>query len=101
MSADAKPVRHGQMSAGCVSSRPESLVQVKGIEDRIRAGVDVGETVKNGVTILHHTVRFRSPSVVQALIALRANVNPPCKRSGSTSLRKAVWRVTFAAQRRR
>jgi len=50
MSADAKPVRHGQMSAGCVSSRPESLVQVKGIEDRIRAGVDVGETVKNGVT---------------------------------------------------
>jgi len=90
MAADVKRVRHGQVSAACAPKSSEPSVQVKGIEDRIRAGADVGETDKNGVTLLHHAVRFRSPAAVRALIAKGANVNQTCKRSGSTPLHRAV-----------
>jgi uncharacterized protein len=82
--------RHGQLSAASASKSSEPSVQVKGIEAQIRAGVNVGETDKNGVTILHHAVRFRSPAAVRALIAKGANVNQACKRSGSTPLHRAV-----------
>ena len=69
----------------------EPSVQVKGIEAQIRAGgVDVDATDKNGVTALHHAVRFRSPTAVRELIGMGANVNQKCKRSGSTPLHRAV-----------
>ena len=45
---------------------------------------------KNGVTPLHHAVRFRSPVAVETLLRLGAAVNQPCKRSGSTPLHRAV-----------
>lgn len=73
-----------------VGSPSQPSPQVRELEATIRAGVDVAETDKNGVTILHHAVRFRSPSAVKALIALGANVNQRCKRSGSTPLHRAV-----------
>ncbi len=90
MSAAVKRVRAGQLSVAIAAKAPEPSVQVKGIEACIRAGVDVRETDKNGVTILQLAVRFRSPAAVQALIAMEANVNQTCKRSGSTPLHRAV-----------
>jgi len=50
----------------------------------------VQETDKNGVTPLHHAVRFRSPAAVEALLKHGAAVNQPCKRSGGTALHRAV-----------
>jgi ankyrin repeat protein len=75
MAIDAKRVRRRQLLTSATSKRAEPSPQVKAIEASIRAGVDVGETDKNGVSILHHAVRFRSPSAVRSLIALGANVN--------------------------
>jgi uncharacterized protein len=51
---------------------------------------DVHATDKNGVTALHHAVRFRSPAAVKTLIERGANVNQTCRRSGSTPLHRAV-----------
>jgi ankyrin repeat protein len=90
MATDGKRVRNEQLSASCASDSPVPSVQVKGIEAQIRAGADVRKTDKNGVTLLHHAVRFRSPAAVRALIAKGANVNQTCKRSGSTPLHRAV-----------
>jgi ankyrin repeat protein len=56
----------------------------------IKAGADIHQTDKNGVTLLHHAVRFRSPAAVEALLRLGAAVNHTCKRSGSTPLHRAV-----------
>ena len=56
----------------------------------IKAGADIHQTDKNGVTLLHHAVRFRSPAAVEALLRLGAAVNQICKRSGSTPLHRAV-----------
>ena len=53
-------------------------------------GADVHATDKNGVTALHHAVRFRSPVAVETLIERGANVNQRCRRSGSTPLHRAV-----------
>jgi len=51
---------------------------------------DINATDKNGVTALHHAVRFRSPVAVKTLIARGANINQPCRRNGSTPLHRAV-----------
>jgi ankyrin repeat protein len=56
----------------------------------LEEGADINETDKNGVTPLHHAVRFRSPAAVQALLEHGARVNQACKRSGSTPLHRAV-----------
>ncbi len=56
----------------------------------LKSGADVHATDKNGVTALHHAVRFRSPVAVQTLIEHGANVNQPCRRHGSTPLHRAV-----------
>ena len=47
-------------------------------------------TDKNGVTALHHAVRFRSPTAVKTLIEHGANVDQACRRNGSTALHRAV-----------
>ena len=90
MKPAAKPVADGQLSDVCCTQSPDPIVQAGEIADLLRAGAKVGETDKNGVTPLHHAVRFRSPAAVQALIAGGANVNQSCKRSGSTALHRAV-----------
>ena len=51
---------------------------------------DIHATDKNGVTALHHAVRFRSPAAVKTLIERGANVNQACRRNGSTPLHRAV-----------
>src|SRR4029453_15629590 len=51
---------------------------------------DIHATDKNGVTALHHAVRFRSPAAVKTLIERGANVNQVCRRNGSTPLHRAV-----------
>ena len=53
-------------------------------------GADIHATDKNGVTALHHAVRFRSPLAVKTLIEHGANVNQACRRNGSTPLHRAV-----------
>jgi tankyrase len=56
----------------------------------LAAGADVNATDKNGVTALHHAVRFRNPAAVKALIEHGADVNQVCRKSGSTPLHRAV-----------
>ena len=56
----------------------------------LKSGEDVNQTDKNGVTPLHHAVRFRSPAAVRALLENGALVNQACKRLGSTPLHRAV-----------
>jgi uncharacterized protein len=62
----------------------------KQIEAMLKAGADIRKTDKNGVTLLHHAVRFRCPAAVEALLRHGAIVNQACKRSGSTPLHRAV-----------
>jgi ankyrin repeat protein len=56
----------------------------------LKNGDDIHATDKNGVTALHHAVRFRSPAAVKTLLEHGANVNQPCRRNGSTPLHRAV-----------
>ena len=56
----------------------------------LKGGADIHATDKNGVTALHHAVRFRSPTAVKTLIEHGANVNQACRRNGSTPLHRAV-----------
>jgi tankyrase len=50
----------------------------------------VHATDKNGVTALHHAVRFRNPAAVKTLIEHGADVNQACRRNGSTPLHRAA-----------
>ncbi|EMI55813.1 ankyrin repeat domain-containing protein [Rhodopirellula sallentina] len=74
----------------CCDRAPDPADQARRIYAAIEAGVDVNQTDKNGVTALHHAVRFRSPIAVESLIRSGANVNQPCRRNGSTPLHRAV-----------
>lgn len=74
----------------CVERDPDPDEQRSRIFEAIQAGVDVHATDKNGVTVLHHAVRFRSPMAVQTLIEHGADVNQACRRNGSTPLHRAV-----------
>tara|TARA_Y100000588_G_scaffold77096_1_gene80376 strand:+ start:81 stop:467 length:387 start_codon:yes stop_codon:yes gene_type:complete len=69
---------------------PNATEQKELIRSLLRDGADVHETDKNGVTPLHHAVRFRSPAAVDILIRNGADVNRPCRRSGSTPLHRDV-----------
>jgi tankyrase len=64
--------------------------QRRRIAKLLKAGADIHATDKNGVTALHHAVRFRSPAAVKALVEHGANVNKACRRNGSTPLHRAV-----------
>jgi ankyrin repeat protein len=79
-----------ELSGVCGQRDPDPDKQGASILRLIKAGTDIHETDKNGVTLLHHAVRFRSPAAVEALLRLGAAVNQTCKRSGSTPLHRAV-----------
>src|SRR3954464_15403915 len=70
------------------SSKPSD--QRRRILIALKQGADIHATDKNGVTALHHAVRFRSPVAVRTLLAHGASVNQVCRRSGSTPLHRAV-----------
>jgi ankyrin repeat protein len=74
----------------CCEGDPEPSDQGRRLEQVLAAGADLHAADKNGVTALHHAVRFRSPTAVAVLIAHGADVNRACRRTGSTSLHRAV-----------
>jgi uncharacterized protein len=81
---------HSELSEICCERNPDPADQRRRLVDRLKAGADIHATDKNGVTPLHHAVRFRSAAAVQTLIEHGANVNQVCRRSGSTALHRAV-----------
>jgi tankyrase len=81
---------HGNLSDVCCERNADPVKQRQAIEALLKAGADIHETDKNGVTPLHHAVRFRSPAAVAVLLRHGARVNQACKRSGSTPLHRAV-----------
>ena len=78
------------LSAICVERDSDPMDQRKRILNLLKSGAIVEEPDKNGVTPLHHAVRFRNPMAVKTLIERGANVDQVCKRSGSTPLHRAV-----------
>jgi len=74
----------------CSDRDPKPAEQRKQLIKLLRAGADIHATDKNGVTALHHAVRFRSPAAVKTLIEFGANVNQACRRNGSTPLHRAT-----------
>lgn len=74
----------------CAERNSDPEGQRKRLIALLHAGADIHATDKNGVSALHHAVRFRSPTAVRTLIEHGANVNQVCRRSGSTPLHRAV-----------
>jgi ankyrin repeat protein len=79
-----------QLSEICARRNPDPDRQRADIERLLKAGADIQEADKNGVTPLHHAVRFRNPVAVETLLVNGAAVNQACCRSGSTALHRAV-----------
>jgi ankyrin repeat protein len=74
----------------CCERKARPADQRKRLVLALKRGADIHATDKNGVTALHHAVRFRSPTAVKTLIEHGANVNQACRRNGSTPLHRAV-----------
>ena len=74
----------------CCEQNPDSAHQQKRLIALLNTGADINAADKNGVTALHHAVRFRSPIAVRTLLERGANVNQACKKSRSTPLHRAV-----------
>jgi tankyrase len=74
----------------CAEQNPDSADQRRRLIALLKAGADINATDSNGVSALHHAVRFRSPTAVRTLIEHGANVNQVCRKSGSTPLHRAV-----------
>jgi uncharacterized protein len=79
-----------ELSSICAEQHSNPAEQRRRLSTVLNAGADIHATDKNGVTALHHAVRFRSPIAVQTLIEHGADVNQACRRSGSTPLHRAV-----------
>jgi len=79
-----------ELSNICCERDPNPADQRSRLVALLKAGADIHATDKNGVTALHHAVRFRSAAAVKTLIEHGANVNQACSRSGSTPLHRAV-----------
>lgn len=79
-----------ELSAVCCDRSAKPAKLRARIEALLKAGADIQETDKNGVTPLHHAVRFRNVTAVETLLKNGANVNQVCKRSGATALHRAV-----------
>jgi tankyrase len=77
----------------CCERHPKPVEQRRLILEALKRGADIHATDKNGVTALHHAVRFRSPAAVKTLIERGANVNSACRRNGSTPLHRAVMQT--------
>ncbi len=84
------PTKVRELSSVCCQRSADPKRQRAEIEALLKAGADIHQTDKNGVTPLHHAVRFRSPAAVETLLQHGAVVNQQCKRSGSTPLHRAV-----------
>ena len=69
---------------------PKLADQRRRAVEALARDADIHATDKNGVTALHHAVRFRSPAAVRILIGRGANVNQACRRNGSTPLHRSV-----------
>ena len=74
----------------CCERDPQPADQRRRLVTALKKGADIHAADKNGVTALHHAVRFRSPAAVKTLIEYGANVNQACRRNGSTPLHRAV-----------
>ena len=74
----------------CCERNPRPADQRRRLLMALKRGADLHAVDKNGVTALHHAVRFRSPVAVKTLIEHGANVNRACRRNGSTPLHRAV-----------
>jgi uncharacterized protein len=79
-----------ELSEICCERDPRPAEQRKRLLMALKRGANIEATDKNGVTALHHAVRFRSPTAVKTLIEHGANVNQACRRNGSTPLHRAV-----------
>ena len=79
-----------ELSGICRRRNPDPDQQQADIVALLEAGANIQESDKNGVTPLHHAVRFRSPAAVETLLRHGAAVNQACRRSGSTALHRAV-----------
>ena len=74
----------------CCERNPDPTDQRRRLLAALKRGTDLHATDKNGVTALHHAVRFRNPVAVTTLIEHGADVNQACRRNGSTPLHRAV-----------
>jgi len=74
----------------CCERDSSAADQRKRLLRLLKAGADIHAADKNGVTALHHAVRFRSPAAVRVLIEHGADVNRACRRNGSTPLHRAA-----------
>ena len=64
-----------ELSDICAEQNPNPADQRSQIMALLATGADIHACDKNGVTALHHAVRFRSPIAVRTLIERGANVN--------------------------
>jgi uncharacterized protein len=80
----------------CCERNADPVEQRDRILKILQTGVDINATDKNGVTALHHAVRFRSPIAVKTLIEHGADVNKACRKTGSTPLHRAVTQTGAA-----
>jgi tankyrase len=85
----------------CCERDPRPADQRKRLIAALNRGADIHASDKNGVTALHHAVRFRSPTAVKVLIEHGANVNQACRRNGSTPLHRAVTQTGAPSTARR
>lgn len=78
------------LSEICAEQNPNYAEQRQRLVAKLKSGADIHATDRNGVSALHHAVRFRNPMAVRILIEHGANVNQACRKSGSTPLHRAV-----------
>jgi len=87
---DAGEDLQGTLLAASSSHNANEKQQIKIIRMLLKAGVDVNETDKNGVTPLHRAVRFRNTGAVIILIEKGADIDAVDKKSLSTPLHRVV-----------
>jgi uncharacterized protein len=57
-----------ELSSICYERNPNSADQQRRLITLLKAGMDIHAADKNGVTALHHAVRFRSPVAIKWLL---------------------------------